>query len=58
MVLALIGTFVVLTIDPLASLEGFDDDEELSEICMRMENKKFVAYVGEVRRYVSFLSLS
>lgn len=42
------GTFVVLSIDPVASLESLEDDE-VNAACRRMKNQKYVAYVADVR---------
>lgn len=44
------SAFVVLSIDPVASLEDLDG-EDVPAICKNMKNKKYVACVDRVRCY-------
>ena len=46
--LSIVGTLVVLSINPIATLEGLIDDDDLLIACKEMENRKYVAFVGEV----------
>lgn len=48
MFLPAMGTFVVISIDPVATLDCAEDDE-MTEICKGLTNKKYVAYVDRVR---------
>lgn len=49
------GAFVVLSIDPSASLEDCDG-EDIAVLCKQLTNKKYVAYVDDVSGHSHFAS--
>lgn len=57
MFLPSMGTFVVISIDPIATLDCAEN-KEMSEICKGLTNKKYVAYVDKVRWFFSLIPLS